>query len=505
MAQQKNPAARRPNGPQAYRDMQDTFIAGLRKGEPVKSFKGDARLEAALLVGQLYATAMETRSSTEICEALSDLDKSKEPFRIHRWLIKSTDAAVTDELRRKYAKRPEPQKKIRVYIELVDQLARMIGDDPFARVWELLERTRLTERLGRKEPSLVSADVEPRQRLASLLNLHAAHICEVLDIPALWQKAEKLQMGWDMSKGPVPIPIDQGIMQNRFRSDSSATQLRWLAFEAPPYPSVRLGRLPVGSFSEKFEIRRILPASSEHLRIDGQLALYWDLWLTIAPVGRYAVGSFLSRIPGFGLNFPDGKSAELSVEEGALVDNSFKLSGQTLSIQTVDEADFSAARPVQIHEEEVWQLSFPPERFDAILSDPAMWSAYIRPARIDVPDDIDDEEMPFIRTCRVTQKSVADWLEPDFTIEGIGRFLPQIHLLPSASGERQVAGWITHDCIARDVEQALHSGVLDQGFKAWTDAFRPELDRREDEWSAAALAAEADLRERWHRERLHQE
>lgn len=504
MNHRNNPSSRIPSASFWYRQMQDAFIDRLQKGEPVKTFEGDARLEAALLVGRLYDKALESRSSNDIREALSDLDRGGEPFRIHRWLIKSGDPVVSDELRKKYTNRPEPQKKVRMYLTLVDRLARMVGDDPFAWIWELLEATRLTERLGCGEVPVISNEAEPRQRLAALLNTHAAHLCEVLDLPALWQKAEKLQTGWNMDKGPIPIRIDQGIMQNRFRCDLAATQLRWLAFEAPPYPSVRVGRLPLGLFDGPLDVRKTNPAPSESFQIEGQLGLYWELWLTIAPVGKYAVGSYLSRTPGFGLLLPDGTTVGLVVEEGGFVDNSFSMAGLPLVLCPVDGLIATGASPVHVMSDESWLVSFPQERFETILKDPACWLANTRPSRIGVPNDIDDDDMPFIRACRVTPKNIEDWLEPDFSMNEKGRFLPQVHLLPEVDFAARKTGWVTYDCIARDIEQALHDGSLDQEFKSWTDTYRMLLDNLEASWLAAAFSGETELRARWQSERLEQ-
>lgn len=482
-----------------YRQRQEAFIEQLRLGEPVKMLEGDARLEAALLVGRLYDRARASRSSQEIREGLADLDKGGEPFRIHRWMIQTPEPKVSDELRKTYAKRSEPQKKVRTYLALVDRLARMIGDDPFARVWELLEATRMNERFERTVADIPVGEIEPRQRLASLLNDHAAHLAEVLDMPGLWQKAEKLQMGWDMNLGLVPLTIEKGIMQNQFRGDVAATQMRWLSFEAPAYPSVKVARLPYGIFEGPFEVTRASTSADDPVLIEGRLALYCDLWLMIAPSGKYGVGSYLSRTPGFGLILSDGRSLPLTAPQGSFWDNVFILSGTAtsdLSISSLPRADKGT---FELQPEEAFALSFPEERFQAILENPNTWSSCTRPSNLGAKEGVFDEEMPFILMSRVTPKSIEEWLEPDFTMEGTAGFLPQLRPYQGNS-EASSPGWITFDCLARDLEQALHNGVLDHAFKLWATSYRSALAQMEMDWAEAAAAAENQLRERWNDE-----
>lgn len=484
-----------------FRQSQEAFIDQLRLGEPVKMLEGDARLEAALLVGCLYDRALASRSSQEIREELADLDRGGEPFRIHRWMIRTPEHKLSDELRKFCANRSEPQKKIRTYLALVDRLARMIGDDPFARVWELLEATRLNERFEHTVTRMIPGEIEPRQRLAALLNDHAIHLAEVLDLPGLWQKAEKLQRGWDMNLGPIPISIDQGIMQNHFRSDVAATQLQWLSFEAPAYPSVKIARLPYGLFDGPFEVMRAVPDARDPVLIKGQLALYCDLWLMIAPSGKYGVGSYLSRTPGFGLILANGSSVPLTAPQGAFIDNVFTLSYSANVLQPIIALPSAEEGSFELQPEEAYSLSFPEERFQAIIEKPDVWAICTHPLMRGAPEDVFDEEMPFIRTSRVAPKTINDWLVLDFTMDGPGRHLPQIRFFSGGSA-KDTLGWIAGDCAARDLEQTLHNGVLDQTFTSWASSYRSALDQIEADWTAKAAAAEIQLRKRWKEERI---
>lgn len=499
MNNRQNPRSNASPAALVYRQRQEAFIEQLRLGEPVKMLEGDARLEAALLVGRLYDRARASRSSQEIREGLADLDRGGEPFRIHRWMIQTPEPKLSDELRKTYAKRSEPQKKVRTYLALVDRLARMIGDDPFARVWELLEATSLNERLNRTVADIPLGEIEPRQRLAALLNDHAAHLAEVLDMPGLWQKAEKLQMGWDMNLGLVPLRIDQGIMRNQFRGDVAATLLRWLSFEAPAYPSVKVARLPYGLFEGPFEITRAIPGPHDPVLIEGQLALYCDLWLVIAPSGKYGVGSYLSRTPGYGLILSDGRSLPLTTQQGSFWENEFTLSGTAISDLSINYLPRADKGAFELLPEEAFVLSFPEERFQEVLENPKTWSSCTRSSTHGAGEDVFDEEMPFILMSRVTPKSLEEWLEPDFSMEGTAGFLPQLRPYQGIS-EVSSPGWITFDCLARDLEQALHNGVLDHAFKSWTTAYRSALAQIEMEWAEAAAAAENQLRERWNDE-----
>ncbi len=483
-----------------YRRKQDAFITNLRNGEVVKLLEGDARLEAALFIGRLYGRLRHTQSSRQIREALADLDRGGEPFRIHRWMIQGTDEGLTDTIRHKYRAHPEPQKKVATYILLVERLALLLGDDAFALIWELLEVTCLTARMHRLPSIEIMGDVEPRQRLAALLNAHAAHMSEMLDLPQLWQAAENLQMGWDMEEGPSPVPLNGGIMQNHFRHDAPATQVQWLDFEAPAYPSVQTARLPNGVLAGPFVVTRSAPSTKEAEIIAANLVIYWDLWLTIAPLGKLGVGAFLVRTPGTALQLNDGTLVHLATPKAGYWDMTFV--PKTLELQHAKlDGDLSpTGSGVGWHD--VLNVTFSQDRLDEIQKDIALYDKFFRKPRPHVPDDEDGEEMPFLRMVRVTPQSIADWLEADFTFQRPGFFADPVHFVSSRQPSAERYGWMRGDTLARRVEQALHDGLLDAWFRDWVTAYGAALSGIEADWRARAEEAELELRDRWQAERL---
>ncbi len=151
---------------------------------------------------------------------------------------------------------------------------------------------------------------------------------------------------------------------------------------------------------------------------------------------------------------------------------------------------------------DVLNITFSRDRLDEIQKDSAHYDKFFRKPRPHVPDDEDDDEMPFLRMVRVTPQSIADWLEADFTFQRPGFFADPVHFVSSRQPSAERHGWMRGDTLARGVEQALHEGLLDAWFRDWVTAYTSALSGIEADWHARAEEAELELRDRWQAERL---
>jgi len=303
-------------------------ISTLTAGGDPKLLTNEARLRAALFISKLYAQAKASGHRPKAIEAhCGAVTQAGDAFRIHRWMLRQSETEITEDLKRHYAGKAEPGRKVRLYLKLVAGLAELLAREPFDLQQEFLAVTGLNVRELPRDPMLDPAEVQPELRLAHLLQDHAAQMADRLDLATLFQRAERLQAGWSMHEGPIAKFMESEL---RFNSQLPPTFVPWLDFEVPPYPSAKVGRIPYGFLTGTFSVVPRTDDGAEPARdrasliLKGSATAYWDLYLAIGPTGEMGVGSYMIRNASVDIHLPMGA-------EGAMITLTLRANDDDLS------------------------------------------------------------------------------------------------------------------------------------------------------------------------------
>lgn len=440
-------------------------VAALSKGAAPKRLKDRQRLVAAAQVGLHVRLIREAgRSMSEICEDLGERmgkgsrSQSVEPFRLHRWMLKGGATEVTDSLVAQYKNRPEPLRWTAVYLQLIEHLALMAGRDPIDSQGALLTALDLTVLDTTQGDDGMPL---PEQRLAALLNEHAAVAARNLDLAGHFQRAERLQVGWNAKLTPESaLDLGTEAATGSFRATEPTDRQLWLETAAPPLPTVAIARLPFGWLSGPFSLSNHAGETQER---PGQAVAYWDLHLAIGPTGPLSVGAYLVRtssvdleIDGHLFTLPDMQDDVQQITSGHPHAPKIGLSG------------------------DIWDVSCDAE-------------PVYRPQRAGLDEDPPSETVPLLRIEPVSASSVRAWLMTplDFVVDD-GPWIDAVDRFDPSSLDG--IGWVRAESIARSVEIALRDGRLDNGFNRWLDQYQPALDQFDKDWLDRCLEMDAALR-----------
>ena len=479
-------------------DMQSRIDALIAGGDP-KLLTDDARLRAALFISKLYALAKATGHRPKAIEAhCGNVTQAGEDFRIHRWMLRQSEKEITPELTQRYVGKAEPGRKVRLYLKLISGLAEMLKKDPFNLQQEFLAVTGLNARALPRDPMLDPAEVQPELRLSRLLRDHAAQMADRLDLAKLFQRGERLQAGWSLHDGPVAK-----FMESDFRFDlkSPPTFVAWLDIEVPPYPSVKVGRIPYGFLAGSFSAVPLTDDGTEPsqdratLTLDGSATAYWELHLAIAPTGDMGVGSYMIRNASVDIKLPMG-------DGGAMITHTLRDAHDDLwGLQSVEVQGRLWGNI--FHHDGWWQVHLTDAMTRTFSSDPAFWESCYRLERRggELEEYPPSHSVPNARITPTTARSIHDWLVEDLSLPPrLGGAAPLIY--DHLDGKMDAVTWNKGASFAARVEAALHNGRLDALFRDWVEQYNLSLTELERTWFDAAQRDEYALRDRWTDERL---
>lgn len=432
-----------------------------------KRLKDRQRLVAAAQVGQHMKFIRDAGGSmSEICEYLGERigtgsrSQSVEPFRLHRWMLKGGAMEVTDSLVAQYKGRAEPLRSTAVYLEILEHLALKAGRDPIDSQGALLTALDLPLQENTQPDDGMPL---PEQRLAALINEHAAIVARNLDLARLFQRAERLQAGWNIKQSPAEV-VDLATEEatGSFKSTEPADRQLWLETAAPSLPTVAVARLPYGWLPGPF---RLTNQAGETQERPGQAVAYWELHLAIGPTGPLSVGAYLVRATSVDLEIDGHLFMLLDIQDD------------------VDQiaSGYPHAPKIEFHED-VWEVSCDAE-------------PVYRPRRAGLDEDPPSETVPLLRIEPVSASSVRAWLmtSMDFVLDD-GPLISTVDRLAPFSLDG--IGWVRADSIARSLEIALRDGRLDEGFNRWLEQYQPALDQFDKDWLDRCLEMDAALRAR---------
>lgn len=441
-------------------------VALVDEGGAPKRLKDRQRLMAAAHIGLHVKLIREAGTSmSEICEYLGERigmgarTQSGEPFRLHRWMLKGSATEVTDELVAQYKGRAEPLRSTAIYLRLLEHLALMAGRDPIDSQGALLTALDLSVKDMQPDDGIPL----PEQRLAALINEHAAVVARNLDLARLFQRVERLQTGWNAKLGPeVLIDLATEDATGKFKSTEPTDRQLWLETAAPPLPTIALARFPFGWLCGPF---RLTNHAGETQERPGQAVAYWELHLSIGPTGPLSVGAYLLR----------STSVDLDIDG-----HIFMLPDMQDDVEQI-ASGYPHAPKIDLFGD-IWGVSCAAQRV-------------YRTQRAGFDEDPPSETVPLLRMDPVSASSVRDWLMTpmDFVLDDGPLISAVDRLAPFALDG---IGWVRADSIARSLEIALRDGRLDEGFRRWLDNYLPALDQFEKDWLDHCLELDAALRAR---------
>jgi len=483
-----------------YQIMQHKIAHLLDGGDPKQFRRNEDRLRAALFLSKLYKQAKTDLSLLEIKARCGAAINGSEDFRIHRWMLQTSETKITPELIKRYAKRKEPARKVRNYLQLVAVLAKMNGDNPLLLQMEFITTTGLNARPIPEDLLNDISEVQPEHKLANLLRGHAAYIAERFDLGSLFLRAERLQAGWDMENGPVAIGLGSWHGEPRFDSQLPANYALWYESAIPPYPAIKIARIPYGNINSTFSV---VPVKDDGTTIDenrdplilcGSAIAYWDLHLAIAPDGKFSIGSYFIRSTSVDIQLPIDGLQTFTLRDAPHDLSSFFLDYKSGNL---------------INHNGLWQVHFTPEATEHINVDleknSTSWDANYRPVR--KKDQLDEtppgDTVPNARITPVNARSISDWLIEDLSLPTELGVTETLNYLSQPS-ELNPSTWCQGDTIARRLETELHTDVIDERFKSWIDQYNRSLDDLEKHWFDSAHKSESELRLRWLDAQLNQ-
>jgi hypothetical protein len=491
-------------------------LVGREQSSNKTKLTGRGRLEAALLVSQLYEQAGHRNLSREEIEARIGAaleGRATRSFRLERWMMPRSIEQITDDVVRNYRDRHEPQRKECVYYVIVRVLSEILQCDPDIALLQLLERT------GREALDALTGipidEIEPAAKLASLLQEWARTMGVKADIQSHLNKARKLNLGWSALKDPEAETVKN--------YDSLKNPQIWGGAIVPPFPAARIVTVPVMKFDGNFNIFATAEDYTTGTIVKGRFELDLDLFITVKPDGKSGFAAFLGKVwnhrlyLGASKEFPGFSGRGTGYGETEEFFELAEFSSNVVEITTSDGCKWF-----------VEEGGGPSWEFDDSINstfNSAFAGCRLNPgvegfaAKAEVAP-------PLIF---IDAGTIAGWLgEFDATASPINlagcppgarwclgetraEQAEQIESLRQSPAHMQVYAAIeplgkTYDAIetwhrtasmARNLEESLHSGALERALGIWLEKFQASLDAHETEWIAKASHAEEALRRRW--------
>lgn len=494
--------------------------ADVRDGR--RKFLNDRdRLEAALIVTRLFDKAR--RAGHRRAGIDNRLKNNLGGFgtagiRLDRWVLKRGDTVVDEAIVERHRDSKNPQRRIATYFTLVEFFAHLLGEDAEPHKLDMVRQTSLWREGDDDER-------EPHRRLADLLHECARSVANRTDFAALFSKAKRLHVGWNLENEPEAVPLEPDL-DGMFDERTPAVLVEAYENAAPPFPAVKIARVPFGFLDETFLIetaphtalaaaeRFLDPASGEPAapcdRVAARAIGYWDIWLCIAPVNsRCEIGAVFMEGSSMDLILRDGDYYEtaqvLREPDFDLLAASVAPEGQTY---INDEPEYAP----WLWTKAGWRRFTVASTVEAEQShEQAFWRAAVY--RHVAEDDPLGRNLPGMTAAAHAQQRLVRFLAVDahhvrhlldaprrgsagLRLSGEFQDLSTISLLEPR--ELREGLWHRNPAsLAHHVECALRDGAIERGWEAWMKAFSASMAATEDHWLNDVDAAERQLRQRW--------
>ncbi len=476
-------------------------IGRLRDGKVKKHLEGEIRLKAALFVRSRYGALLKPQGQftmDEITRHLENFDGIPRGLKIHRWMLKKTVSEITPELVADYRERPEPQKKTWMYLKLVAALADMAGQDPDDAMIAFMDQTGLSDRLSSRPLDWIDEDLDPRLKLSDLLRHHAAHTAEQFDLASLFERAERLQAGWNPDRGPKAILLEDAFQ--RF-TPASVFSGAWVVDALPPLPAVALASIPFGHLGDAGFVLEpaITPDGDDgpddrqqERHMTGTATAFWHLHLAIAPQPGGGVQPCLLRTTRLSVTLDIGQDAEVlraDFDVDPHQDDLYELAPGNL-------------RPASIELDGRRRITFDQETWKRLQKLENKGRVYRESRRNDETDEgPPHESIPLARLVSVAPQSIQDWLLDDLELAGAQVLRSPILSTFDSPTQDWPRTWFIAPSLARDLELAIRHDALQVGFRDWVTAYEASLKALEEERLTEMTAADLALRARWRADR----
>jgi hypothetical protein len=474
---------------EADRMAMEKALRALEKRKP--HLEGETRIHAARFVRERYDMLRDDgMKANEIERRLGEMQGLSREVRLARWMLKKTEVLeATADLVVKYDGESFPLKKACTYLTLVAGMAKIADVDPQEAKFDFLRATGLDRGL-RRVSATGKAEFDPVAGLLQLLRDFAGHTAVRLDFAALFERAMRLEAGWDATAGPEPLLLKDALQR---MAPAAIFNSAWLMDVLPALPSVTLAFVPLGMMeSAGFELHR--PGGApQHAR--GRATSHWRVDLAIAPTEGGGVTPCLVRTlctvvvidADADADADGGDSGQCEIEErgeglDALhpdshvvaktrndPDLSIRFDAETTARYTRTEDD---RLPLRAGEQRVHQRTSPEE-------------------------NLPHEGIPVGEIEPLDHARLRLWLR-----DGAGRDDYEIVRGPVlqpfiGSAAQDEPLWFEAPCLARDTERALRAGALLEALTAWEKAFSKGLARLESARRANMSAADDAQRADW--------
>ena len=381
---------------------------------------------------------------------------------------------------------------------LVAALADMAGQDPDDAMIAFMDQTGLSDRLSSRLLDSIDEDLDPRLKLSDLLRKHAAHTAEQFDLASLFERAERLQTGWNPDLGPKAILLEDALQ--RFTPASVFSGV-WMLDALPPLPAVALASIPFGHLGDAgFVLEPAIRPDGEdgpddhhqERHLTGTATAYWHLHLAIAPQPSGGVQPCLLRTTRLSVKLDIGQDTEALWSDFDVYPHQDALS----------ELDHGNPRLASIELDGRRGISFDQKTSERLRKLDKKDRLYRKPRRKNETDEEPHHDtIPFARLVSVAPQSIQDWLVDDLEFAGAQVLRSPILSDFDSSTQDWPRAWFIGPSLARDLELAIRVDALQAGFRDWVTAYEASLKALEEEHLSEMTAADLALRARWRADR----
>lgn len=451
------------------------MIEQLRNGKTPKLLAGRTRLKAALFIRSRYEELLNSngkRTLSEITEYIQNYQGVPSGIRIHRWMLKSKEKAVTPELVKAYQNSSMPQKHTSVYLNLVAALAELAGWNQEDAMIAFVDETGLSDRFSKRNLGDIDLEFDPRVKFAGLLREFVADVAHKSDLANIFGRAEHLQVGWNPNEGPSALFLKDAFQ--RF-TPTSVTSGQWLTDALPPLPSVVLANIPFGHLPDaEFTLKPNIDGNDTDFEFDqnsirkvtGSATAYWVLHLAIAPQPSGGVQPLLVRTTKLSVSI-------VGLEDGNALPIEFNVSPHE---DAFDELHLDHYCRSSIDWNNNYNIIFDRNTSDTLKELEAKERLYRNPRRKNETDELaPNDDIPVARITRVSPQSIQDWLLDDLDFMDAQTELGPILAPFEGIAEDEPSTWFIGKSLARNMEFAIRDKSLKAEFEKWISTFRTTL------------------------------
>lgn len=471
-------------------------IAQLMEATNKSKLKNAARLHAAHFVGRLFDRAVHAGTSREVLEQriAEQLGKAKvasSAFRIERWRLRKAVTEINDGLVKNWGNKSEPQRKEAVYYHIVHTLCEQLGEDP------LTEQIKLHELIDRRADNEASGDdeVDPARRVASLFRHMTRAVAVEQDLAALWSQAQALNVGSDLIRGPVVVPITENLRGPVWRGGYLMPS---------PCPAAHLISVPLMQADTMFDITPVDKGAGCPCPAHGIFNLFFDIHLILHHDGSGVA------LPHLAFVFRH----ELTLDQ-AVQFPGFEGRGRTSygheEITSLGEFSSNAVE-VTTSDGQQWLVEAGPDWDWDEHSGSEVFSSGYDFCRWEVgAEDFFAEAELAPGTVPVDAHALTKWLAVSsdngllppgaaWRLELASHGEGSVSASSGTNGGQETAAfepWFRRPGFQQKLERALNDGTLESSLQEWIQQYRVTLAGEAGLWRRRAEDSEARLRARW--------